>query len=269
MRESWKHRAVLGTGLVALLVGLWLWFRPAAEKIAKASEIAPKTASGNRHDNEGNLSAAPTNTVKRALRNSSWQIVARGGRAPSAAVSNASRDGGQAEAGEAAGGSPPSVARTDLPPEVNAKLSLEFVRANFDAAGMRGVSKFAAFSPPQFAAIKGALEKRRDTEVSAAPDEFAPDGETVGFDLVNAEDGREFSLDFTPAVGANGETIRMRTVTRGPSRRRDAILPIWDGQTLMIPLGESNGSEQTLAAFVTVRLTSADGKPIHDIVVNP
>jgi hypothetical protein len=180
------------------------------------------------------VSAVSSNPIKKAIRNSSWKIVARPG--------------------------------TALPTGPTAKLSLEFVRADFNAAGMRGVRRFAAFSPPQFEAIKAALRKRDDTEISPAPDELAAAGETIGFDLSNAEDDSEFSIDLTPIVADNGQSIRLKTVTRGTTRRRDGTLPIWDGQTVMIPLGEASGKRST-AAFITVRLTDSGGNPVNEFVV--
>jgi hypothetical protein len=235
MRELSTRRTLIGAVVLALVVGLWFAFKtkPSAPTDAQPSSSASKGQPG-AAQNAGPVSAVKTNPVKRALRNSSWQIVTRTGATP---------DG-------------PSV-----------KLSLEMVRANFNAAGMRGVNRFAAFSPPQYAAIKTALNKREDTEISAAPDEFAAEGETVGFDLNNGDNGDEFSIDLSPKVDGDGQFIHLKTVTRGTARRRDGTLPIWDGQTVMVPLGAATG-RRSIAAFVTVRLTGADGKPINDFLVN-
>lgn len=239
MRESTNpRRALIGAGLLALLACIWMLFKrgPAPEITTATAPIhAPPSAPGQTSPPPGRVSAVQSNPIKKALKNSSWEIVSR---------ADATR---------------PSFGPT-------AKLSLEFVRANFNAAGMRGVRQFAAFSPPQYEAIKAALRKRKDTEISAAPAELAAAGETIGFDLENAENGQEFSIDLTPKVAPDGRSIRLRTVTRGTTRRRDGTLPIWDGQTVMIPLGEAK-DKRSIAAFITVRITDVHGDPVNEFVV--
>lgn len=234
MRELWNRRALAGATLLVLLVGLWVGFEQGHEPVARPAYPGGPGETAAAPSPGPPVSAVTPNPVKRALRDSSWQIVSRPGAGP---------DG-------------PSV-----------KLSLEFVRADFNAAGMRGVNRFAAFSPPQYEAIRAALGRRNDTEISAAPDEFAAGGETVGFDLSNADDGARFSIDLTPKTAGGDGFIQLVTVTRGTASRRDGTLPIWDGQTVMVPLGAAAGRRST-AAFITVRLTGADGEPVNDFVVH-
>ena len=66
--------------------------------------------------------------------------------------------------------------------------------------------------------VKKALGRRSDTTISAAPDEIARQGETVYFDLVNDDDGREFGIELTPKFRPVGEMIHVGTVTRGATR---------------------------------------------------
>jgi len=265
MRSSLKRRALVAGGLAFLLVGLWMSFK-GSRGSAENTSAPTLAANTTRSEGSGTVSAVKSNPVKKALYHSSWQIVARGeGNGSSSAHGGSLSGSDDTESAEA----PPAFGDSDAerPPGTSAKLSLEFVRANFDAAGMRGVRRFAAFSPPQYAAIKTALERRSDTEISAAPAEYAAAKQTVGFDLSNAADGRRFSIDFTPEIAADGMAIRLKTVTRGTRSRRDGTLPIWDGQTVMILLGDA-GDKHQIAAFVTVRLTGDDGRPVNEFIVS-
>jgi hypothetical protein len=93
----------------------------------------------------------------------------------------------------------------------------------------------------------------------------------AGTRLLKSADGREFSIDLIPTVGDgdDGSSIRLETLTRGTENRRDGNLPIWDGQTVMILLGDSGDKKdkRQLAAFVTVRLVGGDGESVHDFMV--
>ncbi|MGI9244090.1 MAG: hypothetical protein ACR2RV_25055 [Verrucomicrobiales bacterium] len=259
MSESWKRPTLIAAALLVLLVGWWISRSPQAreasvptsERAAPAEPTAPAKL-----PRSTPIRSTRTNPVKAALRHSSWQIVAR-------------KENGSpgTEVGGTAKGSVAGPDNTDPSGTETTRLSLEFVRANFEAAGMRGVERFAAFSPPQFAAIKSALEKHPETSISTAPDEFAKDGESVYYELVNAEDNREFAAEFTPTPAADKQTLQLRIETGGSTRRRDTTLPIWDGQTVMIPLAQTPGARSRIALFITARLIGADGTPANDFMV--
>ena len=265
MSNLTQRRILIAVGLIALLALFWWIGRnpgsdPVPESAAAGGGAVPEEPAAPRAADlpgSGSLRVTRTNPVKAALRNTTWKIVARQeGGDP---ADSGEPDGARKEATTTQGQGSPGVSST--------RLSLEFVRANFDAAGMRGVERFAAFSPPQFAAIKQALEKHDETSISAAPDEFAPDGETVYYDLVNAEDDRQFAIEFTPRPEAGKKTLRLRIATAGNTRRRDTVLPIWDGQTVMVPLAPSSDRRGRLALFITVRLLAEDGEPVNEFLV--
>ena len=260
MSETRKRRVVIAACLVVLLAGIWIYLssrpgetpdaQPAAATPAQpAAESRPKRLLGSEP-----LRVTRTNPVKAALRNTSWKIVAR----------SEGADAGEDAESEAEGAAVENAAPQGIS---STRLSLEFVRANFDAAGMRGVERFAAFSPPQFEAIKKALKKHEQTSISTAPDEFAPVGETVYYDLVNAEDDRQFAIEFTPRPDAGNKTMRLRIATAGSTRRRDTELPIWDGQTVMVPLAYASDGKGRLALFITARILGEDGKPVNEFLV--
>lgn len=268
MSESWKRHALIAAGLLILLAGWRISRERPIEKSGGATdEIAgpaqpkspakPSRALENGHP--GRVRSTRTNPVKAALRHSSWQIVSR--------KENDAEGNKEASAAEDSSSSTADLDKTGATGIDTTRLSLEFVRADFDAAGMRGIERFAAFSPPQFAAIKAALEKHPTTSISAAPIEFAQEGESINYELVNSEDDREFAVAFTPTPAEDKQTLQLRIATSGSTRRRDTTLPIWDGQTVMIPLARTPGTRNRLAVFVTVRLIDTSGKPANDFVV--
>jgi hypothetical protein len=81
------------------------------------------------------------------------------------------------------------------------------------------------------------------------------------------EDEREFAIEFTPTPEPGNKTLRLRIATSGSTRRRDTVPPIWDGQTIMIPLAGSRDSNARLILFITARLLGDDGKPVNEFEV--
>ncbi len=260
-----KRRALVGIGILCLMLGggaVWYWSRPEPDPMPTPEELAIESAQSYRKNRVLLTMAGPVkklHPVKEALINSTWEIVVRRPDEEAGADEPKKEDAADTPKKPRSVGAKPRV-----------RIALEFVRANFNAAGMRGVHRFAAFSPPQYAAIKKSILRLGSTNITAAPEEFVASGEEVGFDLQDDRTRREYSIDLIPTISGDGKRLRLETVTSGTRYRRDGNLPIWDGQTVMVLLGDTTrrNTGRQLAAFITVRIVDGEGNPVHEFVVH-